>query len=104
MIRHIVFWKFRPDADPEPFLQALSALPEQIDWIRGMHVARSAAPNAALDAALEADFYTLYHHSYAGQGSPHAESPLTGRRAVVYWSHRTEEGRYGLSGLHPALR
>ncbi len=47
MIRHIVFWKFRPDADPEPFLQALSALPEQIDWIRGMHVARSAAPNAA---------------------------------------------------------
>ena len=40
MIRHIVFWKFRPDADPEPFLQALSALPEQIDWIRGMHVAR----------------------------------------------------------------
>ena len=43
MIRHIVFWKFRPDADPEPFLQALSALPEQIDWIRGMHVARSAA-------------------------------------------------------------
>ena len=52
MIRHIVFWKFRPDADPEPFLQALSALPEQIDWIRGMHVARSAAPNAAWDAAL----------------------------------------------------
>ena len=50
MIRHIVFWKFRPDADPEPFLQALSALPEQIDWIRGMHVARSAAPNAAWDA------------------------------------------------------
>ena len=49
MIRHIVFWKFRPDADPEPFLQALSALPEQIDWIRGMHVARSAAPNAAWD-------------------------------------------------------
>ena len=41
MIRHIVFWKFRPDADPEPFLQALSALPEQIDWIRGMHVERS---------------------------------------------------------------
>ena len=40
MIRHIVFWKFRPDADPEPFLQALSALPEQIDWIRGMHVAQ----------------------------------------------------------------
>ena len=29
---------------------------------------------------------------------------MTGRRAVVYWSHRTEEGRYGLSGLHPALR
>ena len=53
MIRHIVFWKFRPDADPEPFLQALSALPEQIDWIRGMHVARSAAPNAAWDAALD---------------------------------------------------
>ena len=23
---------------------------------------------------------------------------------MVYWSHRTEEGRYGLSGLHPALR
>ena len=59
MIRHIVFWKFRPDADPEPFLQALSALPEQIDWIRGMHVARSAAPNAAWDAALEVDFDTL---------------------------------------------
>ena len=50
MIRHIVFWKFRPDADPEPFLQALSALPEQIDWIRGMH---------AWDAALEVDFDTL---------------------------------------------
>ena len=59
MIRHIVFWKFRPDADPAPFLQALSALPEQIDWIRGMHVARSAAPNAAWDAALEVDFDTL---------------------------------------------
>ena len=59
MIRHIVFWKFRPAADPEPFLQALSALPEQIDWIRGMHVARSAAPNAAWDAALEVDFDTL---------------------------------------------
>lgn len=42
-----------------PFLQALSALPEQIDWIRGMHVARSAAPNAAWDAALEVDFDTL---------------------------------------------
>ena len=52
MIRHIVFWKFRPDADPEPFLQALSALPEQIDWIRGMHVARSAAPNAAPQEGL----------------------------------------------------
>lgn len=26
---------------------------------------------------------------------------MTGRRAVVYWSHRTEEGRSGLSGLHP---
>ena len=57
MIRHIVFWKFRPDADPEPFLQALSALPEQIDWIRGMHVARSAAPNAAWNAALDVARY-----------------------------------------------
>ena len=59
MIRHIVFWKFRPDADPEPFLQARSALRELIDWIRGLQVARSAAPNAAWDAALEVDFDTL---------------------------------------------
>ena len=48
-----------PGCRSEPFLQALSALPEQIDWIRGMHVARSAAPNAAWDAALEVDFDTL---------------------------------------------
>ena len=40
MIRHIVFWKFRPDADPEPFLQALSALPEQIDFDTLEDVAR----------------------------------------------------------------
>ena len=69
MIRHIVFWKFRPDADPEPFLQALSALPEQIDWIRGMHVARSAAPNAAWDAALEVDFDTLFWNWNTGEMS-----------------------------------
>ena len=89
MIRHIVFWKFRPDADPEPFLQALSALPEQIDWIRGMHVARSAAPNAAWDAALEVDFDTLEDVARYRD-----DPPQEGLRPVQVHPHRPRQHRY----------
>ena len=100
MIRHIVFWKFRPDADPEPFLQALSALPEQIDWIRGMHVARSAAPNAAWDAALEVDFDTLEDvaTTRATRRSPPCASPSAPTASASI--SRCER----VVGLHPALR
>ena len=103
MIRHIVFWKFRPDADPEPFLQALSALPEQIDWIRGMHVARSAAPNAAWDAALEVDFDTLetwraIATTRATRRSPPCASPSAPTASASI--SRCER----VVGLHPALR
>lgn len=61
MIRHIVMWKFREgtDAQQEEFLTGLAALEGQIECIRAMSVRRSAAENAAYDAALIAEFDTL---------------------------------------------
>lgn len=59
MIRHIVMWKFREDADPTEFLTRLAALEGKIDCIRAMSVKRSAVPGSAYDAVLIADFDTL---------------------------------------------
>lgn len=59
MIRHIVLWKFREDADPAPFLTGLQALKDQIDCIRDLRVTCSAVPDAAFDAVLEAEFDSL---------------------------------------------
>ncbi|MBP3412014.1 MAG: Dabb family protein [Oscillospiraceae bacterium] len=59
MIRHIVMWKFREDADPTEFLTRLAALQGEIDWIRSMEIHRSAVADAAYDAVLISDFDTL---------------------------------------------
>lgn len=59
MIRHIVMWKFREDADPTEFLTRLGALQGQIPQIRSMEIHRSAADNAAYDAILISDFDSL---------------------------------------------
>lgn len=59
MIRHIVMWKFREDADPTPFLTGLEALQGQIPQIRHMEIHLSAVENGAYDAILISDFDSL---------------------------------------------
>ena len=59
MIRHIVMWKFREDADPTEFLTGLWSLREQIPLIRHMEIHRSAVAGAAYDAILISDFDSL---------------------------------------------
>lgn len=61
MIRHIVMWKFRENAEEEAehFLSELAALKNQIPYIRSMRVTRSCVENAEFDAVLEAEFDTL---------------------------------------------
>ncbi len=59
MIRHIVMWKFREDADPTPFLEGLGALEGVIPQIRHMEIHRSAVEDAAYDAILISDFDSL---------------------------------------------
>ncbi|MBR4309345.1 MAG: Dabb family protein [Oscillospiraceae bacterium] len=59
MIRHIVMWKFREDADPTEFLTRLAALKEQIPLIRSMEVLRSAVVGGEYDAVLISDFDSL---------------------------------------------
>ncbi len=59
MIRHIVMWKFREDADPTEFLTGLAALDGQIPQIRHMEIHRSAVSDAAYDAILISDFDSL---------------------------------------------
>lgn len=59
MIRHIVMWKFREDADPTDFLTGLSALNGQIPQIRHMELHPSAVKDAAYDWTLISDFDSL---------------------------------------------
>ncbi len=59
MIRHIVMWKFKEDADPTEFLTRLAALDGKIECIRSMQVCRSAVENADYDAVLISDFDSL---------------------------------------------
>lgn len=59
MIRHIVMWKFKEDADPTEFLTGLAALDGVIPQIRHMEIHRSAVINAAYDAVLISDFDSL---------------------------------------------
>ncbi len=59
MIRHIVMWKFREDADPTEFLSRLAALQGQIPLIRSMEIHKSAVPGSAYDAILISDFDSL---------------------------------------------
>lgn len=59
MIRHIVMWKFKEDADPTEFLTGLGALNGVIPQIRHMEIHRSAVENAAYDAVLISDFDSL---------------------------------------------
>lgn len=59
MIRHIVMWKFKENADPSEFLTRLAALDGQIECIRSMQVRRSAVENADYDAVLVSDFDSL---------------------------------------------
>ena len=61
MIRHIVMWKFREDAQEqaEEFLRRLAALDGVIPCIRGMQVLRTAEAGSAYDAVLIADFDSL---------------------------------------------
>lgn len=59
MIRHIVMWKFKEDADPTEFLTGLGALDGVIPQIRHMEIHRSAVENAAYDAVLISDFDSL---------------------------------------------
>ncbi len=59
MIRHIVMWKFKEDADPTEFLTRLAALEGKIECIRSMQVLRTAVENAEYDAVLISDFDSL---------------------------------------------
>lgn len=59
MIRHIVMWKFREDADPSEFLSRLAALQGQIPQIRAMEIYRSAKVQGEYDAVLISDFDSL---------------------------------------------
>lgn len=59
MIRHIVMWKFREDADPTEFLRGLAALRGQIPQIRHMELHPGAVKNAAYDWVLISDFDSL---------------------------------------------
>ena len=59
MIRHIVMWKFKENADPTEFLTKLAALDGQIECIRSMQVFRTAVENAEYDAVLISDFDSL---------------------------------------------
>ena len=59
MVRHIVMWKFKENADPTEFLTRLAALDGQIECIRSMQVRRSAVENADYDAVLVSDFDSL---------------------------------------------
>lgn len=59
MIRHIVMWKFREDADPSEFLSRLAALQGQIPQIRAMEIYRSAKAQGKYDAVLISDFDSL---------------------------------------------
>ena len=59
MIRHIVMWKFKENADPTEFLTRLSALDGQIECIRSMQIFCSAVENAEYDAVLISDFDSL---------------------------------------------
>lgn len=59
MIRHIVMWKFREDADPTEFLTGLAALEGQIPQIRHMEIHRSTVQKADYDAILISDFDSL---------------------------------------------
>ena len=59
MIRHIVMWKFKEDADPTEFLTGLAALSGVIPQIRYMEIHRSAVEKAAYDAVLISDFDNL---------------------------------------------
>lgn len=59
MIRHIVMWKFREDADPTEFLSRLAALEGVIPEIRRMEVRRSAAAGTGFDAVLIGEFDSL---------------------------------------------
>lgn len=88
MIRHIVLWKFREDADPAPFLTGLQALKDQIDCIRDLRIARSAVPDAAFDAVLEAEFDSLedldrYKNDPVIWQSPHCASSSASTRAAI---------------------
>lgn len=59
MIRHIVMWKFREDADPSEFLSRLAALQGLIPQIRAMEIYRSAKAQGEYDAVLISDFDSL---------------------------------------------
>ena len=59
MIRHIVMWKFKEDADPTEFLTRLASLRGVIPQIRHMEIHPSAVEGAAYDAILISDFDSL---------------------------------------------
>ena len=59
MIRHIVMWKFREDADPSEFLSRLAALQGVIPQLKAMAIHRSAVSGSAYDAVLISDFDSL---------------------------------------------